>query len=145
MSKRDSGSLKVIDVTKYKNTERLCVYNHYPNNIQKINLSAFGREDFLCVSFSTITTSIHFAYHIGAKNIILVGVDHGTLDGKHTFDGYYKNIKESPWGNWDQYKSWLKQLNKDTIAIKKRINQLGTNVYSLNPFINFSLEGHKYE
>lgn len=144
VSKLNAGSLQTIDATKYKNTERLCVYNHHHNNISKINLSAFDKEDFLCISFSTITTSMHFAYHLGAKNIILVGVDHGTLDGKHTFDGYYKDIKESPWGNWNQYKVWLKQLNKDTIAIKQRINQLGTNVYSLNPFINFSLEGHKY-
>lgn len=144
VSKLDCGSKKPINVGNYENTSNLCVYDHLKNVI-KINLTAFEKEDHLCVSLSTITTSIHFAYYLGARNIILVGVDHGMLDGKMTFDGYYKDIKETCWSNWNQYKDWLKTLDQDTIKIKQHIQSLGVKVHSINPFINFKLEGHKYE
>ena len=144
VSKLDCGSGGSIKTETYKNTSNLCVYDHL-KNVLKIDLKAFEKEDHLCVSYSTITTSIHFAYYLGAKNIILVGVDHGILDGKSTFEGYYNNIKETPWSSWDQYKNWLKKLDKDTIEIKQHIQSLGVNIYSINPFINFRLEGHKYE
>ena len=110
-----------------------------------LNLKQFDNINQLIVSYSTIITSIHLAYYLGAKNIILVGVDHGTLDGKTTFDGYYKDIKETAWKDWNQYKNWLKKINQDTVAIKNKMKQLGVNIHSLNPFINFKLEGHKYE
>jgi len=146
VSKSNCGSGQPIKTENYKNTDKLCVYNHLPNRVNgKIDMSCFDKESTLCVSWSTITTSIHFAYYLGAKNIILVGVDHGILDGKSTFEGYYNNIKETPWSSWDQYKNWLKKLDKDTIEIKQHIQSLGVNIYSINPFINFRLEGHKYE
>jgi len=144
VSKLDCGCGKIINRRNYENESNLCIYDHL-ENVFKINLKAFEKENHLCVSHSTITTSIHFAYHLGARNIILVGVDHGMLDGKMTFDGYYKDIKETAWLNWDDYKNWLKKLDRDTMAIKQKIQSLGVKVYSINPFINFNLEGHKYE
>ena len=111
----------------------------------ELDLTDFNKENHLVISYSTITTSMHFAYHLGARNIILVGVDHGTLDGKSTFDGYYKSIKETPWKDWGEYVSWLSKLEKDTRSMKSKLNELGVNVYSLNPFINFKLEEHDYK
>lgn len=141
----DCGTVsKKLNTDKYTGLDRVCMYAHFQNNLT-IDLKAFDHLGHLCVSHSTITTSIHLAYHLGAKNILLVGVDHGTLDGKHTFDNYYKDIKESPWANWDQYKSWLRGIDNDTLKIKAKLSSLGVNIYSINPFINFSLEGHKYE
>jgi hypothetical protein len=144
VSKSNCGSGATIKTENYKNTDKLCVYDHLPNN-NSLNLKQFDNINQLIVSYSTIITSIHLAYYLGAKNIILVGVDHGTLDGKMTFDGYYKDIKETVWKDWNQYKNWLKKINQDTVAIKNKMKQLGVNIYSLNPFINFKLEGHKYE
>jgi len=143
-SRLNYGSGAEIEIEKYNNTDNLCIYDHLINT-ETINLKEFDNINKLVVSYSTITTSIHFAYYLGAKNIILVGVDHGILDGKITFDKYYNDIKETEWENWQLYKNWLKKINKDTIELKQKINQLGVNVYSLNPFINFQLEGHKYE
>jgi len=125
---------------------RLYYFNHRRmGGNMKVDLEAFNTPNQLVASYSTITSSIHFAYHLGAKNIILAGVDHGVLDDKHTFEGYYKSIQETPWGDWNQYKNWLNQLEGDTRAIKRKLNELGVNVYSLNPFINFKLEGHAYK
>jgi len=142
VAKHNCGNGKVIDVDQ--KTDRMYYFDHL-RNVHKINLSAFDIDNHLVVSDSTITSSIHFAYHLGAKNIILIGVDHGLLDEKHTFDGYYKTIKETPWGNWEQYKNWLNILERDTLLLKKKLSSLGVNVYSLNPFINFKLEGHVYK
>ena len=136
---------QIIKLDKFKNTDNLCIYKHPQNNCRKIDFKGFEQEDYLTVSYSTITTSIHFAYYLGAKNIFLVGVDHGTLDSKATFDGYYKDVKETAQKTWAGYKKWLKGLDKDTIAMKNKLHSLGVNVYSINPFINFNLEGHKYE
>jgi len=36
-------------------------------------------------------------------------------------------------------------IEAHTLALKRRLKEVyGTNVYSLNPFINFNLEGHEY-
>lgn len=135
----------IIKLDEFKNKENLCIYKHLQLNCSKVNFGAFEREDYLTVSYSTITTSIHFAHYLGAKNIFLVGVDHGTLDSKATFDGYYDDVKQTEQKDWNSYKRWLKGLDKDTIAMKNKLHSLGVNVYSINPFINFNLEGHKYE
>lgn len=142
VAKRNCGSGAHINTNK--EIDRLWYFDHL-TNVSKINLSAFDMENHLVVSDSTITSSIHFAYHLGAKNIILMGVDHGILDGQHTFKGYYKNINETPWSNWDQYKEWLNKLERDTVVLKEKLKSLGVNVYSINPFINFKLEGHVYK
>ena len=145
VSMGDCGTIKnKLNASNYTDLDRLCVYAHFQNRLS-IDLRAFDHPGHLCVSHSTITTSIHLAYHLGAKNILLVGVDHGTLDGKQTFDNYYKDIKETAWSNWDQYKDWLKKIDNDTLKIKAKLTNLGVNIYSINPFINFKLEGHNYE
>lgn len=142
VAKRNCGNGKLIDVNQ--KTDRIYYFDHL-TNVHKINLSAFDMENHLVVSDSTITSSIHFAYYLGAKNIILIGVDHGLLDEKYTFDGYYKTIKETPWRDWNQYKNWLNILERDTLLLKSKLRDFGVNVYSLNPFINFKLEGHVYK
>lgn len=148
VSKGDCGGVnpsQVINTKKYTNTEKLCVYNHLSNGLSNIDMSCFDQESTLCVSWSTITTSMHFAFYLGAKNIFLVGVDHGTLDGKSTFEGYYDSVNETAAKSWNGYNDWLTKIDNQTIAIKNKLLSLGTNVYSINPFTSLRLEGHKYE
>jgi hypothetical protein len=83
---------------------------------------------------SSLHGAMHLAAHLGAKHIILVGADCGTLDGEHRIEGYKDGDK--PWALYNQHhlmmKKWLKE-------------NYGCDVYSLNPFINFNLEGHTFE
>lgn len=107
-------------------------------------------DNKLVVSSSTITTAIHLAAYMGAKYIILVGHDCGTLDGEPNFNGYHNDSTYSiAHGNENPkeiYKSWLKEIEEQTIIVKKLLKEkYGCEIYSLNPFINFGLEGHKYE
>lgn len=96
-------------------------------------------------SSSTIVTGIHLAAFMGCKNIILVGHDCGYLDGEVHVTDYYKKDSVT---KIDKYKKWMSTNNveaktfKAKQALKKQYN---INVYSLNPFINFNLEGHTYK
>lgn len=141
VAKRNAGNGASLDT--HRASDNLFYYDHLVNT-HILDLTCFDHPNHLAVSYSTITTSMHFAYHLGAKNIILMGVDHGVLDDKFVFDGYYKSIKETCWNNWDDYRNWLKGLEGDTVKMKGKLKSLNINVYSINPFINFRLEGHKY-
>ena len=136
------------------NNDRVCMYKHPPRGEIRLCENQCNRgifpthDDYLVVSFSTITTGIHLAAYMGAKNIILVGHDCGTLDGKPNFDGYHNKQSYSIThknGEGD-YIDWLKHIENQTIGLKKIIQmKYGCNIYSLNPFINFGLEGHIYQ
>jgi len=83
---------------------------------------------------SSIHGAMHLAAYLGAKDIVLVGADCGSIDGSHRVTGYPQG--DTPWALYDRHlqdvKSWLK------------VNY-NCNVYSLNPFVNFNLEGHIFE
>lgn len=84
-------------------------------------------------------TGLHFAMHFAAYlvgaggTIILVGADCGLLDGHPHRAGHSPGIG-APWGVW-----------ADTLPrVADRLRADGTSVHSLNPFVNFALEGHQY-
>lgn len=137
--------------TLFTTDPRYYYFDHLENRREIVDLSVIGSpgdhvNDKLVVSYSTITTAIHFAAYLGAANIILVGHDCGLLDGKSTFDGYYGDmIADSPWNDLSQYKAWLGKIEAQTIAVRNKVKEIyGCNIVSINPFINFGLEGHAY-
>jgi hypothetical protein len=84
---------------------------------------------------SSIHGAIHLAAHLGAKNIVLVGADCGFIDDE-------VNVKSYP--TRTQAFS-LKVWNRHTQVLKKWLaEKYGVRIYSLNPFINLNLEGHKF-
>ena len=123
------------------------MFEHLDNKSADMNdevLSVIG-TDKLVVSRSTITSAINLAAYMGAFNIVLVGHDCGTIDGVL----YEPNYTESDWGSADNYASkheWVATIESNTLEVKKKIKEVyNCNIYSLNPFINFGLEGHKYK
>jgi hypothetical protein len=123
----------------------IVLYNHNNNNI---NIDKLPENNKLIVSHSTITTGIHLAAYMGAKNIIIVGHDCGTLDGEPNFNGYHNNkTYKIAWKNGKKdYVNWLKKIEGHTVKLKGLLKKkYGCNVYSLNPFVNFGLEGHIYK
>lgn len=128
--------------------EHKCVLVDHDEN--KYIIKELPSDNKLVVSRSTITTAIHLAAYMGAKYIILVGHDCGTLDGEPNFIGYHDDSTYSiAHGNEEpkeKYKLWLKEIEEQTIIVKQLLKEkYGCEIYSLNPFINFGLEGHKYE
>jgi N-dimethylarginine dimethylaminohydrolase len=82
---------------------------------------------------------------MGAKNIILIGHDCGKVDNEMHVKDYNK---QNAVMKGRAYVKWMKSAKVEikTIDAKRKLKQhWKVNVYSLNPFINFGLEGHKYE
>mgnify|MGYP003136759308 CR=1 FL=1 len=81
---------------------------------------------------------------MGAKNIILCGHDCGTLDNNLYYEGY----TEGDWvsaANWSGANNWMGSLESQSQLIRNYLMEnYNCNIYSLNPFLNLSLEGHKY-
>ena len=103
-----------------------------------IHWNIFGahtpRDDSLAYGTSSLHGSMHLAAWLGASHIMMVGADCGAIDGEHRVLDYPEG--EQPWDMYDRHhremKQWLEQ-------------NYGVTVYSLNPFINLNLEGHKFE
>jgi hypothetical protein len=91
------------------------------------------RPDSLAYGSSSLHGAMHLAAHLGAAFIVLVGADCGTIDGEHRVAGYSPG--ETPWAIFNQHHKLMKDYLQD---------RYGVRVYSLNPFINFNLEGHTF-
>jgi hypothetical protein len=90
-------------------------------------------DNSLIIGSSSIHGSMHLAAYMGAKFIVLVGADCGELGGAERVEGYVKG--DIPWALYEQHLRDMKQRLFDVY---------GCQVYSLNPFINYSLEGTQY-
>jgi len=144
----DSGDIK--KGKRKKNTDfhpnlDYYVFEHLENRHKSIDYSILG-TDKIIVSYSTITSAIHMAAYMGARNIIIVGHDCGTINDKYAIDGYYDSISETPWKNWNEYVKWLSEIEAQTVEVKDRLSKYyGCNILSLNPFINYNLEGNEFK
>lgn len=137
-SEYDCGS-----ITNAINLNNGTFFKHQQNGLDVINYPK--NEDEIIVSWSTITSAMHIAAYLGVKNIILVGHDCGTINGKANYKGYYEGDDESYSDN-QSYKDWLKKIEAQTIEVKQWLQKkYGCNIYSLNPFINCNMEGNIYE
>ena len=138
------GNLGNGDYPELPNLPNLYYFNH---NINKDYATSVNEwlldDDALFVSWSSITSAMHLAAYLGAKNIIMVAHDCGELNDKSWVDGYVYN-------DWSEDSiTGAKERNikfeKQSVAVKKKLIELyGCNVYSLNPFINYNLEGISY-
>ncbi len=116
-------------------------YDHLNNECTAVDLSVVG-TDQIVVSYSTITSAIHIAGYMGAANIMICGHDGGMLDGRMQYQGYYQS--DQSYAVW--YQSWVRLIMGQSRALRDRLFDVyGCRVYSLNPFIGFDLEGHKFE
>ena len=90
-------------------------------------------DNSLVIGSSSIHGSMHLAAYMGAKFIVLVGADCGELGGVDRVNGYVPG--DSHWALYEQHLRDMKQRLWDVY---------GCQVYSLNPFVNYSLEGTQY-
>ena len=84
---------------------------------------------------SSIHGATHLAAHLGGRNIVLVGHDAGFIDDEQNANSYPSATQVFSFGVW----------NEHSIILKRWLGErYGARVYSLNPFINLNLEGHKF-
>ena len=102
-------------------------------------------DDEIIVSRSSVTSLIHIAAYMGAKNIILSGHDCGTLDGNLYYEGYMEKDWVSA-GNWGGINDFMSAIEVQTQSVRTFLTErYECNIYSLNPFLNFGLESHEYK
>jgi hypothetical protein len=85
---------------------------------------------------SSIHGATHLAAHLGAKHIVMVGADAGLIDGDVNVKEYVIPTQQFSLNVWNRHSGILKQWLAE---------RYGVTIYSLNPFINLNLEGHKFE
>src|SRR6185295_1033373 len=108
----------------------------YPMSLQpSIDVEHVRRrqDDELVVSACTTAEALQFAQHLGASAIILCGADGGTLDGAINIPGYNGGAATNP--------QHIRLTEQILIDVANVIRSQGTPVVSLNPFVNFGLEG----
>jgi hypothetical protein len=100
-------------------------------------------DDRLVIGSSSFHTSLHLAQYMGASTIIIVGLDQGTLDGETNVRGYedFPHMEGNPSGKSHHSFSVWEIHTRDMV---NKMRELGCNVFSLNPFMNWNLEGHKF-
>tara|TARA_B100001939_G_scaffold333073_1_gene332682 strand:+ start:503 stop:1207 length:705 start_codon:yes stop_codon:yes gene_type:complete len=130
-------------------SDNFYMFNHMDNGNNKkpdgsLDLDCIGTDVMACVR-SSITSAMNIAAYMGASNIIISGADNGSVNGRKYYDGYM----ESHWVSSDNYggiTEWLGLIKDLNIEVRDRIKEVyGCNIYSLNPFWNFGLEGNNYE
>ncbi len=110
------------------------------------NLNSIGEDDDIFVSHSTITSCIHLAAYMGAKNIIIVGHDCGWIDDKSHMLDYGDRLVKFHKDDFNKYHTmWFGEITIESERLRDRLKEVyGCNIHSLNPFLNLRLEGHKY-
>jgi len=105
------------------------------NDLRQVDID----NDEIAVGPCNLNSAMHIAAYMGAANIILIGVDGGTIDGQFYADGYpvhndqASRDKAQVWRSaTDIFRDWL-------------VETYDIGVYSLNPWLNFALEGHVYQ
>jgi len=146
---RQKGGILVTCERKFGGTKGLKNRIKYPAHTALFNPKCGSMLDTeqkvsLELSHSSLLSAIHLAAFMGCKAIILVGHDCGTLDDHVHVSNYNTTQAQTP---NSQYEKWMRGtcvehfaiMAKDILRVKYDIA-----VHSLNPFINFGLEGHKY-
>jgi hypothetical protein len=95
-------------------------------------------EDGLVATHSTITTGMHLAAVLGAKNIVMVAADCGTLDEETNVGDYKSDRKHLQFARFDSFEK------QNRIVAKILRDRYGVNVVSLLPFVTPNMEGHTF-
>ena len=106
-------------------------YEHTNQSFCVADLKEFGK--IIIAAGTPIIAAMQIACRMGAKNIILCGVDGGRIDGVYNIGDYKPTNK----GHAGRVQSVVNKMTQ-------RIRKDGVGVYSLLPFTNMTLEGHKF-
>jgi hypothetical protein len=121
-------------------------YEHVPT-VPQFDVDAAWHDTGLIVGSSGIHGSMHLAAYMGAANIILVGADCGLIDGRSNHGKYVDEYGRTSSGDLltSDALMWLGRWDRHLREVKRKIQEVyGCGVYSLNPFVNFNLEGHSF-
>jgi len=108
-------------------------YNHTDQGYQNVDLTTFGQK--VCAAGTPVVAALQVAYLMGATNIVLCGVDGGSLNDRRNYKEYEIPSQPGHPGRVQEV------INKTA----NRVRQEGVGVYSVLPFVNMTLEGYKFK
>lgn len=122
--------------------DRLYVFDHGENQMTRpLDVSDLdGESNRLLMTASTVVTALHFAFRLGAAAIMLCGMDGGLLDGQMNYPDYLRRN-----GGESTRLPHIRLTTHLIVALVDEIRRRGVAVHSLNPFMNFTLEDHRFE
>lgn len=113
-------------------------------NRQKPNFKALKNTQYLINSYSTISSALHLAAHLGAKNIFVIGHDCCKYEGEYYIKNYYKNYNSEKYilNKKKFFKTVSNHSQKVTEKIKKKYK---CNIFSIYQGSNFLEIQKKFE
>lgn len=127
-----------IENTGTQLNKEIYTYKHVIfSNTDDVNIEVLDKRSYCLAGATSVIPAMNIAKIFGAKNIILCGVDCGIINGEANLSEYR--------GKADYSKGVLLNNEKQIIKVANHFRKTGIGVYSINPFINFGLEGNKYE
>jgi len=90
---------------------------------------------------TSLHLSMHWAVWLGAAHVVLVGADCGVIDGDNNRAGYHGPVNGPDGALHAHHGLWERTLNE----MAAKIRTFGVSVHSLNPWVTFGLEGHRWE
>jgi hypothetical protein len=122
---------------------RLVVLEHPHNTCEKWSIDQWPPVGQFLATYSSITTAMHWAAHLGAANIVLAGHDCGWVDEEGRVPGYRVNEDGTDASDTDNV--FWRSFNSQSIMVKQGLqDRYGCTVTSVNPWINLNLEGHTW-
>lgn len=124
------------------NPKQRYYFKHCENSVGTLpELLEWNNPNYLVINKNTTNSALHLAAQLGAKNIILVGHDGCLLDGQANHHDYWRRFNENDYR--ESYLEWMGgNLELTSKVRKKLIDVFNVNIYSLNPFLSFALDGH---
>lgn len=117
----------------------LYLFEHDENQLTKLPdvAAAFDSPGKLVMSASSAASALHFAYTLGVSTIMVCGMDGGLLDGEMNYPGY-----NTDHGTQVPHARLTRHL---VVAVVDEIRRRHVAVHSLNPFMDLTLEDHRFE
>lgn len=128
-------------------SDRMIVIDHGDNECERWN-GTWPDEGQFVATWSTSTTAMHWAAHLGARNIILLGCDAGFIDDSGRIPGYrdsalmpgYTPGDTADSGFWPVFDRQAAMVKAELLARYEGL----ANVVSLLPFVSANMEGHRW-
>jgi hypothetical protein len=116
-------------------------YPHRPTSYDFNVYAAWPPPGGLLVGSTSTHGAMHLACHLGARTVILIGADCGTIDGHTNEPGYTSGNLNTP-----NPGPWLARWDEHLRAVAAKLrHHYGVAIHSLNPWVNLNLEGHTWQ
>ena len=123
------------------------VYDHCNQGFSDTDFSPLDDEDFqeghpnhILTGGNTVINAIGLAVYMGAKNIVLVGCDGGSINCQTNLNGYHPDTTGE---KIQQHGHSVRSLALN-MEVRHRLSKLGVSLVSLSPFLDLGLEGNKF-